>query len=386
MINQGAMDHAEALCAEVRRTMFGVEEITRFSIIALYTGGHVLLEGNPGLGKTELVKSLARALRLPFGRIQFTPDLMPADITGTYAPDMSADMSRPVMAFQPGPVFTSLLLADEVNRATPKTQSAMLEAMAEKQVTVLGERRELPRPFMVLATQNPIDHEGTYALPKAQSDRFMFMLDMPVPGRGVLQQILRKTAGVVSGSEGMETGGIVSGLVADETASVSLYERLLDMVPSVVPAPSVEMHVANVYLATNGRSEEMVDVSAKQRDKAAKLVDEYLDYGLGPRAATALLLGAKAWALFFRAEATGADGEDLARVMLPVLRHRLQLQFGWEEGFAAARKMPVGRHLLERYLVDLCEATAPDDWRKGEYTGVFERGMVGALHAQGISW
>lgn len=177
-----------SIVQEVAQEMYEVDDVTRLCLVALYTKGHVLLEGNPGLGKTELVKTLGRTLQLPDGRIQFTPDLMPSDITGTQMPDPD-NVER--LKFQHGPLFTSLLLADEVNRATPKTQSAMLEAMAEKQVTVLGvtyglggftygEHRDrskvrvvypsnIDRPFMVLATQNPIDHEGTYDLPEAQS-------------------------------------------------------------------------------------------------------------------------------------------------------------------------------------------------------------------------
>ncbi|MCB0128566.1 MAG: AAA family ATPase, partial [Caldilineaceae bacterium] len=161
----------------VQEDMKDLDEVVRLCFVALYTNGHVLLEGNPGLGKTALVRALGDTLGFAKGRIQFTPDLMPADITGTYIPIPRDGLMT--LEFRPGPINTSLLLADEINRATPKTQSAMLEAMAEKQVTVLGESRKLPVPFMVLATQNPIDHEGTYTLPEAQSDRFMFKLLMP---------------------------------------------------------------------------------------------------------------------------------------------------------------------------------------------------------------
>lgn len=386
MIHQGASDHAQAILDDVRRSMFGLDEVTRFATIALYTGGHVLLEGNPGLGKTELVKSLASALRMPFSRIQFTPDLMPADITGTYAPDYD-DLDKPKMSFQAGPVFTCLLLADEINRATPKTQSAMLEAMAEKQVTVLGECRLLPEPFMVLATQNPIDHEGTYALPKAQSDRFMFMLDMPVPDSNTLRRILLKTAGAGSAAaDERPASQATSALPPDMNSSVQVYRDLRALVPTVTPAPSVELHIANLYLASNGRANEMHDASDKQKQRAARMSEQFLSYGLGPRAATALLLGAKAWALFFRSEATGADAEDLARVALPVLRHRLQLQFGWEERYAEQEKLGSRRaHILEHFLVQYCETTAPDNWKKGEYTSILERGLAQSLQAQGIT-
>src|ERR1041384_948191 len=174
----------------VGEELYGLETVIRLSLAALFGGGHVLLEGNPGLGKTELVKRLARVMNLKAGRIQFTPDLMPADITGTLMPTGNGGLR-----FQSGPIFTSLLLADEINRATPKTQSAMLGAMAEKKVTVLGEAHALPSPFVVLATQNPIDHEGTYNLPAAQADRFMFKVRMPVPDGATLKRILRKRAG-----------------------------------------------------------------------------------------------------------------------------------------------------------------------------------------------
>ena len=190
-------EFADSILQEAGQKMFGVADVVRLCLIALYTNGHILLEGNPGLGKTELVKTLSNILTLPYRRIQFTPDLMPADITGTLGP--SKDNPRE-LTFQPGPIFTSLLLADEINRATPKTQAAMLEAMAERQVTVVGETHMLgqydfkpflgqdgnpiapnaKRPFMVMATQNPIDHEGTFDLPEAQADRFMFKILMPI--------------------------------------------------------------------------------------------------------------------------------------------------------------------------------------------------------------
>ena len=185
-----ARRHTSHVLDAVGEELYGVETVIKLSLAALFSGGHVLLEGNPGLGKTELVKRLARVLNLKAGRIQFTPDLMPADITGTLMPTGDGGLR-----FQSGPIFTSLLLADEINRATPKTQSAMLEAMAEKKVTVLGEEHVLPSPFVVLATQNPIDHEGTYNLPAAQADRFMFKVRMPVPDGPTLKRIVHKRAG-----------------------------------------------------------------------------------------------------------------------------------------------------------------------------------------------
>src|SRR5262249_22920266 len=185
-----ARRHASHVVKAVGEELYGLEAVIKLALAALFGGGHVLLEGNPGLGKTELVKRLARVLNLKAGRIQFTQYLMPADITGTLMPTGQGGLR-----FQSGPIFTSLLLADEINRATPKTQSAMLEAMAEKRVTVLGEEHALPTPFVGLATQNPTDPEGTYNLPAAQADRFMFKVRMPVPDGPTVKRIVRKRAG-----------------------------------------------------------------------------------------------------------------------------------------------------------------------------------------------
>ena len=201
-----ARRHTAHVIDAVAEELYGVETVIKLSLAALLSGGHVLLEGNPGLGKTELVKRLARVMNLKAGRIQFTPDLMPADITGTLMPTGNGGLR-----FQSGPIFTSLLLADEINRATPKTQSAMLEAMAEKKVTVLGEEHALPSPFVVLATQNPIDHEGTYNLPAAQADRFMFKVRMPVPDGPTVKRIVRKRAGAGAPDPESDVGERVEG-------------------------------------------------------------------------------------------------------------------------------------------------------------------------------
>ncbi|MCP4155983.1 MAG: AAA domain-containing protein, partial [bacterium] len=284
MSSRDVKDFANALLSNVGKKMFGVEEMTRLILAALYTGGHVLLEGNPGLGKTELVKTLGEVLALPMGRIQFTPDLMPADITGTYSPDF--DGGNPgQMKFQAGPVFTSLLLADEINRATPKTQSAMLEAMAEKQVTVLGKKWPLDTPFMVLATQNPIDHEGTFNLPEAQADRFMFKLSVPVPDRETLRLIMDKTAGVF---KQLENQGIA--LFKDAGTSRETYLRLEKRIKMLPVSPPLETHILNMFLASNQQFDQLKDLDKKQIEKLKALVNEVLEYGLGPRAATAMTL------------------------------------------------------------------------------------------------
>ncbi len=207
---------ARAIEEELGKLIVGQQDLVRSVLIALIAGGHVLLEGQPGLGKTVLVRSLARVLDLSFSRVQFTPDLMPADVTGTHI--VTEDESgRRRFEFQPGPIFANLLLADEINRATPKTQSALLEAMQERQVTVGERTRPLPRPFFVLATQNPIELEGTYPLPEAQLDRFFFKLLVPFPGPTELAEIARRTTGateaelqVVAGADDLAQMGALA--------------------------------------------------------------------------------------------------------------------------------------------------------------------------------
>ena len=359
--------------------MYGIDEVLRLCIVALYTDGHVLLEGNPGLGKTELVKTIGRLLKLPFGRIQFTPDLMPADITGTYMPDFE---NRQKLTFQPGPIFTSLLLADEINRATPKTQSAMLEAMAEHQVTVLGQRHPLGSPFFVLATQNPIDHEGTYTLPEAQADRFMFKINMPVPGSKTLDRILRKCAGttVALPQEGtLDNNDHVRLLPHDQDDSQRKYEEMKQRIGSVEPLPSLEVHVRNMFLASNGLTGELEGLDSQQIETLKQLRD-LLIYGLGPRASIAMMLGAKAWSLMFLENSENAEGPALARVVIPILRHRIKPVFDWEDRFQRIGRRSAGKVTLESMLMDFCVAAAPG---AHEYRRTFEvalrRNLIGTL-------
>lgn len=372
---------AAAVLARVRLKMFGMDEVARLILAAFYTGGHVLLEGNPGLGKTELVKTLAQVLGLPYGRIQFTPDLMPADITGTYVPDFQHDQLQKLV-FQQGPVFTSLLLADEINRATPKTQSAMLEAMAEKQVTVLGKKYPMFIPFMVLATQNPIDHEGTFNLPEAQADRFMFKIDMPVPGTGTLRQILNKTAGTLTGAPARnEPEPEKLRVLRDAATSKAVFQRMLTNIYKFGSSPTVETHIGNMFLASNRRYDQLKGLTPAQRDKTIKLVEQLMIYGLGPRAATTLMLGAKAWSLMFVPGAASAEAPALARVIVPTLRHRIKLKFDWQEAFfkiekhgKAARDLTDAdtmnqEALLVKMIEAFCLATAPDEY---EYQRIFK--------------
>jgi MoxR-like ATPase len=371
---------AEAILVRVRTKMFGVDDVTRLILVAFYTGGHVLLEGNPGLGKTDLVKTLGQVLGVPYGRIQFTPDLMPADITGTYAPDFEAQQLQK-MTFQQGPIFTSLLLADEINRATPKTQSAMLEAMAEKQVTVLGKKYPLDIPFMVLATQNPIDHEGTFNLPEAQADRFIFKINVPIPDDDTLKLILSKTAGTLTGTPArVEPAPEKLRVFRDTDLSRSIFERLKQSIMQFGSSPSVETHISNMFLASNRKYDELKGLDKSQLKKVELLVEQLLAYGLGPRAATNLLLAAKAWSLMFIPGAEGAEGPALARVIIPILRHRIKLKFDWQERFHAIEKMPKPIEpatsaaeqdlLMIKMLQSFCLATAPSD---SEYIQIFNQ-------------
>ena len=302
---QGFAQDFARLRDELRRVIVGQEEVVEGVLVALFTGGHVLLEGVPGLGKTMLVRTLADALDLSFARVQFTPDLMPADIVGTNLL-VEDEHGRKRFEFQPGPVFASVLLADEINRATPKTQSALLEAMQERHVTAGGQTRALPDPFFVLATQNPLEMEGTYPLPEAQLDRFLFKLRVPYPTADDLHTILDRTTRGESPT---------AGRVMDATA----IGRLRRAVREVAVAREVQGRAIALVLATH-----------PEHAGAAPLAKKYVRYGASPRGVQSVILAAKALALldgrFHVAEA------DLRRAAFPALRHRLILNF---EGEAA---------------------------------------------------
>lgn len=332
---------AGEIVTRISRTLFGLDDITQLLVVALLSEGHVLLEGNPGLGKTELVKALTRALDMSvescFRRIQFTPDLMPFDITGTRLPDLEGSGNERLVR---GPIFGSLILADEINRASPKTQSAMLEAMAERQVTILGERHPLPSPFMVLATQNPIDHEGTYDLPEAQLDRFLFKIVMRPVGAQTLHRILDKALDQV-----VDPGESRASRPLDEVREdLALYRRFIR---GHAPVASLRTHIVNLVLASNRQFGELAGLDRRQIQELEKLVAD-LAFGLGPRAAQALLYGAQTWSMLFFGEPHDA-GQGLGRVAPAVLRHRLRFgRDGWEpETDAEAR------------LRDFVLATAP---------------------------
>jgi MoxR-like ATPase len=297
----------EALRREVGRVIVGHEDIVDSVLISLFSGGHVLLEGVPGLGKTLLVRTLSSAFSLEFRRIQFTPDLMPADIIGTNIVMEDPATGRRQFQYQPGPIFGQIILADEINRATPKTQSAMLEAMQEHSVTSGGQVRRLPEPFMVLATQNPIEQEGTYPLPEAQLDRFFFKVLVSYSNREQLKAILDRTT---TGQE-------------PQAETVADAEKILwgqKLVRRVVVAEHVQDYAIRLVLATH-----------PEGDFATDMVNRFVRFGSSPRGVQALVLGGKVRALLD--ERYHVSFDDIAQSVLPALRHRLLLNFeGQAEG------------------------------------------------------
>ena len=310
----------DALRSEIGKVIVGQEAIVDGTLNAIFANGHVLLEGVPGLGKTLLVRTLSQVLDLSFNRIQFTPDLMPADVLGTNMVHETDDGKR-VFDFQHGPIFAHLVLADEINRATPKTQSAMLEAMQERSVTAGGEIRKLDTPFFVLATQNPIDQEGTYPLPEAQLDRFFYKLVVGYPSAEELSEVITRTTEGAS----VEVNKVVDGNTLTE------LQHLVQQVPV---ASHVKDYAVRLILASHPNTE-----------TALGITDQFLRFGSSPRGAQTLLLGAKVRAL--------TDGrfnvsfDDIAAVAVPALRHRLIVNF------EAEAESITTDHVLEKILADV---------------------------------
>ncbi|MFN3651753.1 MAG: AAA family ATPase [Armatimonadota bacterium] len=291
------------LRAEIGKVVVGQDAVVEGVLIAMLAGGHALLEGVPGLGKTLLVRTISQALHLEFNRIQFTPDLMPADITGTNVVVEEASGAR-MFRFQRGPVFANIVLADEINRATPKTQSALLEAMQEHSVTVGGTIHRLEEPFFVLATQNPLEQEGTYPLPEAQLDRFLFKILVPFPTLSELSSIIDRTTGTV-----------------DSSAETVLHgEDMLQMqrlAREIAVAEHVKEYALQAVLATHPDSEHAPDS-----------VRRFVRVGSSPRGAQAVILAAKIHALLQGRYNVGKD--DVDQVARPALRHRMLLNFEGE--------------------------------------------------------
>jgi len=304
----------EALRSEMARVIVGNEELIEQVFIALVCGGHCLLEGVPGLGKTLMVRSLGEILSLSFSRIQFTPDLMPADITGTNV--LTDDPSgRKVFEFQRGPVFAHIVLADEINRATPKTQSALLEAMQEQSVTVGGKAHRLESPFMVLATQNPIEMEGTYPLPEAQVDRFFFKLLLQYPSREELSRIADLT-----------TASPASGL--GEVLDGSGVLKIREWVREVPLAEAVKDYAVRLVLATHPQND--------TANGGSNLAKKFVLYGSSPRGLQSLILAAKARALL--SARPNVSFADIRSMLAPSLRHRLILNLEADaEGISAEK-------------------------------------------------
>jgi MoxR-like ATPase len=288
---------------ELGKAVVGQQRVIREILMAFLAGGHCLLRGVPGLAKTLLIKKLAEAVDLRFNRVQFTPDLMPSDILGAEVLEEDRATGKRVIRFIHGPIFANIVLADEINRTPPKTQAALLEAMQERQVTVNGVRFDLDRPFFVLATQNPIEQEGTYPLPEAQLDRFMFNVVIDYPSAAEERKILSLTTGTASAR-------------IEVVASGEDIEQMHALVREVPAAENVVDFAARLVRATR---------PAAAEGKAPAFVRDWVRWGAGPRAGQALLLGAKARALLEGRSAVALD--DITAVALPVLRHRILLNF-----------------------------------------------------------
>ena len=322
---------ADRIRAEVGKVIVGQEEVLEEVLLAIFCGGHAIIEGVPGLAKTLLVHTMANTLGLDFSRIQFTPDLMPTDMTGTEVIEEDKSTGRRELRFVRGPIFANVILADEINRTPPKTQGALLEAMQERQVTVGGQTHVLPEPFFVLATQNPIEQEGTYPLPEAQLDRFMFNIRIGYPTEEDELSIVQTTTA--------ETDVSIEPLLAAEDCL-----RIQQLVRQVPVADHVARYALRLVRSTRVR---------ESRDDKPEIVRNYLAWGAGPRASQFLVLAAKARALV--TGSTHVTPDLVKAVALPVMRHRIIANFNAEADGVTTDDV-VGR-LLEETPVDSADAS-----------------------------
>ena len=298
-------DAAISMKKQLHRVIVGQDEVIEQLLIAIFSGGHALVVGVPGLAKTLLIRTIAQSLKLDFSRIQFTPDLMPSDMTGTEVIEEDRTSGTRNLRFVKGPVFANIVLADEINRTPPKTQAALLEAMQERQVTAGGEKHDLPEPFFVLATQNPIEQEGTYPLPEAQLDRFMLNIQVAYPSENEELQVVQQT----TGDHSVEVEAVLDGF------DVKSIQSLVRQVP-------IAEHVA-AYAVRLARSSRIRDIS-----NPPKIVEDYVSWGAGPRASQFLVIAAKAKALLEGEH--HVTPEHIKKVAHPVLRHRILLNFNAE--------------------------------------------------------
>jgi len=328
----------QQITAELAKVVIGQQQVIEELLVAMFARGHCLLVGVPGLAKTLMIRTVAEALDLQFSRIQFTPDLMPADITGTEVIQDNRSTGEREFRFVKGPIFGNIILADEINRTPPKTQAALLEAMQEHQVTVGGQRHLLPEPFFVLATQNPIEQEGTYPLPEAQLDRFMFHVWVDYPTAEEELQIIKRTTADIAVK-------ITPMLHAEQIANLT---RIVRKVP-------IAEHVARYAM-------QLVRSTRRQEEDAPDFVREYVQWGAGPRASQYLVLGAKARAVLLGRFFVTHD--DIRAIAAPVLRHRLKTNFNADAAGVTADE--IVRRLL-RHVPETCEEPiargAPDVYR-----------------------
>ncbi len=325
MTPERCAETVNAIKTEIGRVIVGQRDLIDDVVLCLLAEGHVLLEGVPGLGKTMLLKTLAEALDMPWSRIQFTPDLMPADIVGTQILTQGADGSRD-LKFRPGPITANLVLADEVNRATPKTQAAMLEAMQERAVTVAGETRPLPRPFMVMATQNPLEMEGTYPLPEAQLDRFLLKAIVPFPSAEDLVTVIERTTGSHTAT-------------ASPVCDGPTLQQMIDLTREVPVPDHVVRHAVDLVVASHPEAE-----------TAPEAVTRYVRYGASPRGVQAMILAGKARAVMDGRPSVSI--EDVRAGAVPALRHRLVV------GYEATADSMTADDLVAALLQQVSEPTS----------------------------